>query len=101
MTSCDGARVIQWQQIPRRAGGVNPPRIDAARENPTKRILGGLTAPARLSLALRFPLSTLHHLHRDERGAISVLTVFVVFMFTIIMAMIVNVGRHIDDKLRM
>lgn len=40
-------------------------------------------------------------LHRDERGAISVLSVFAVFMFTILLMLIVNVGRQIDDKIRM
>ena len=40
-------------------------------------------------------------LHRDERGAISVLSVFAIFMFTILLVLIVNVGRQIDDKLRM
>lgn len=40
-------------------------------------------------------------LHRDQRGAISVLSVFAIFMFTILLVLIVNVGRQIDDKLRM
>lgn len=39
--------------------------------------------------------------HRDQRGAISVLSVFAIFMFTILLVLIVNVGRQIDDKLRM
>ena len=39
--------------------------------------------------------------HRDQRGAIAPLSVFGIFMFTILMVLIVNVGRQIDDKLRM
>lgn len=39
--------------------------------------------------------------HRDQQGAISVLSVFAIFMFTILLVLIVNVGRQIDDKLRM
>lgn len=39
--------------------------------------------------------------HGDERGVVSLLTVFAIFMFTILLAMVINVGRHIDDKLRM
>lgn len=40
-------------------------------------------------------------LHGDQRGAISVLSVFAIFLFTILLVLIVNVGRQIDDKLRM
>ncbi len=40
-------------------------------------------------------------LHRDERGVISLLTVFVALMFTVILGMIVNVARHVDDRARM
>lgn len=39
--------------------------------------------------------------HRDERGVISVLTVFATFLFTILLVMLINVGRQIDDKIRM
>jgi hypothetical protein len=58
-----------------------------------------LTARARDAVAgvRRFP----GRVHRDQRGAISVLSVFTVFMFTILLVLIVNVGRQIDDKLRM
>ena len=40
-------------------------------------------------------------IHRDQRGAIAPLSVFAIFMFTILLVQIVNVGRQIDDKLRM
>ena len=39
--------------------------------------------------------------HCDERGSISIVTVFTLLMFTMILVMIVNVGTHIDDKLKM
>lgn len=39
--------------------------------------------------------------HNDERGSISIVTVFTLLMFTMILVMIVNVGTHIDDKLKM
>jgi hypothetical protein len=39
--------------------------------------------------------------HKDERGSISIVTVFTLLMFTMILVMIVNVGTHIDDKLKM
>jgi hypothetical protein len=50
---------------------------------------------------LRSAASFAGRVHRDERGTISILTVFVVFMFTIVLGMLYNVGRHLDDKLRM
>jgi hypothetical protein len=40
-------------------------------------------------------------LHRDERGVISVVSLLAIFMFTILLAMVTNVARHADDKLRM
>jgi len=43
----------------------------------------------------------LMRLHRDERGVISVLSVFALFLFTILLVLIVNAGRQIDDKIRM
>lgn len=39
--------------------------------------------------------------HNDERGTISIVTVFALLMFTMLLVMIVNVGVHIDDKLKM
>lgn len=49
----------------------------------------------------RIVAARLSRVHGDQRGAISVLTVFAVFMFTILLVLIMNVGRQIDDKLRM
>jgi hypothetical protein len=39
--------------------------------------------------------------HSDERGTISIISVFTLLMFTMLLIMIVNVGTHIDDKLKM
>ena len=39
--------------------------------------------------------------HRDERGTISILTVFVLLMFTMLLMMLFNVARQFDDKVRM
>ena len=47
------------------------------------------------------PQPFLARLHRDQRGAIAPLSVFAIFLFTILMVQVVNVGRQIDDKLRM
>lgn len=43
----------------------------------------------------------LTNLHSDERGTVSIMTVFALFMFTILLVKVVNVGRHVDDKVRM
>lgn len=43
----------------------------------------------------------LRGVHRDERGVISVLSVFAIFLFTILLMLLVNTGRQIDDKIRM
>ena len=40
-------------------------------------------------------------LHRDERGTISVVTLLVLLVFTMLLVMIGNVGRHADDKLKL
>lgn len=39
--------------------------------------------------------------HRDERGTISIVTLLVLLVFTMLLVMIVNVGRHADDKLKL
>lgn len=39
--------------------------------------------------------------HRDERGTISVLSVFTLLVFTFLLVMIVNVASHLDDKIKM
>ena len=46
-------------------------------------------------------VTKLRGVHRDERGVISVLSVFAIFLFTILLMLLVNTGRQIDDKIRM
>jgi hypothetical protein len=43
----------------------------------------------------------LAQLHRDERGSISILSVFTALMLTMLLGMVLNVGRQIDGKIRM
>ncbi|MCC7424036.1 MAG: Tad domain-containing protein [Planctomycetaceae bacterium] len=40
-------------------------------------------------------------IHSDDRGAISVLSVFALLVFTFLLVMVVNVATHLDDKVRM
>ena len=40
-------------------------------------------------------------LHRDQRGSISITSVFALLMFTMLLVMVVNMGTHVDDKLKM
>lgn len=39
--------------------------------------------------------------HRDQRGSISILSVFAVLILTMLLGMVMNVGRHVDGKIRM
>jgi hypothetical protein len=50
----------------------------------------------------QFSISSLiRRLHNDQRGTVSIATVFALFMFTVLLVQIVNVGRRVDDKIRM
>ena len=40
-------------------------------------------------------------LHGDERGSISIVSVFAVMFLAMLLGMVMNVGRHVDGKLRM
>jgi hypothetical protein len=40
-------------------------------------------------------------LHRDQDGTISIITVFATLMLTMLLGMVMNTGRHVDDKIRM
>jgi hypothetical protein len=40
-------------------------------------------------------------LHRDERGTISILTLTTIIGLMMLMGMVINIGRHIDDKVKM
>src|SRR5258708_6580596 len=37
----------------------------------------------------------------DERGAISILSVITIFVLTIVLGMVINAGRQVDEKVRM
>jgi Flp pilus assembly protein TadG len=47
------------------------------------------------------PLSTLHSLHRDENGVMSVLSVFAMLALAILLGMVMNSGIQVDGKIRM
>ena len=47
--------------------------------------------------AIRLP----GRIHRDERGTISIITVFAVMLLTMVLGMVMNVGRQVDGKIRM
>jgi hypothetical protein len=48
-----------------------------------------------------FPCRPLLSLHRDQRGALSILSVFAALLLTMLLGMVMNVGRQVDGKLRM
>jgi hypothetical protein len=50
-------------------------------------------APAALQSPVR--------LHRDQRGTISIVSVFAVLLLTMLLGMLMNVGRQVDGKIRM
>ncbi len=39
--------------------------------------------------------------HRDQEGALSILSVFAVLLLTMLLGMVMNVGRHVDGKIRL
>lgn len=58
--------------------------------------------PFRQSASTRWCLAGLtRQLHRDERGTISVVSVFVLLMFTMLLGIVVNVARQVDRKVSM
>lgn len=64
------------------------------------------TSPCGMLVTLRARCATYlgqfsNRLHRDQRGSISIVTVFALLMFTMLLIMVVNVGTHVDDKLKM
>lgn len=46
-------------------------------------------------------VQSLRSLHRNQQGTISILSVFAVMLLTMLLGMVMNVGRHVDGKLRM
>lgn len=53
------------------------------------------------SLATRSRFARLGSLHHDQRGTISILTVFAVLILAMIMGLVMNVARQVDRKVRM
>ena len=47
------------------------------------------------------PKDNLLRLHRDEHGSISIVSVFAVLLLTMLLGMVMNVGRQVDGKIRM
>jgi hypothetical protein len=55
----------------------------------------------RLQNILRHVDRTARRLHRDQRGVTSLLSLVAVMVFTMLLVMLTNVVRHVDDKVRM
>ena len=55
----------------------------------------------RYSLSLAVSRCLQRRLHRDERGSISIVSVFTVMFLAMLLGMVMNVGRHVDGKIRM
>lgn len=47
------------------------------------------------------PRRFVRRLHRDQEGVISIVTVFAVLLLVMILGMVMNVGRHVDGKIRL
>jgi hypothetical protein len=45
--------------------------------------------------------SLLNRLHRDQSGSISLATVFALLLLTMLLGMVINVGRQVDNKVRL
>ncbi len=54
-----------------------------------------------MSSTNNLPAHDLRRWHRDEEGVISVLSVFAALMLTMVLGMVINVGQHVDGKVRM
>ena len=51
--------------------------------------------------AIRAALALPRRLHRSQQGSISILSVFAVLALVMLLGMVINVGRHVDGKIRM
>jgi len=47
------------------------------------------------------PTRFIRRLHNDERGTISIISVLAILLFKMLLGMVINVGRHVDDKVKM
>jgi hypothetical protein len=50
---------------------------------------------------IRRPAARLASLPGDERGVISIMSVVTIFVLTIVLGMVINAGRQVDEKIRM
>lgn len=48
-----------------------------------------------------FRFSAIRRLHREQRGTISIVTVFAAMLLTMLLGMVMNVGRQVNGKIRM
>lgn len=46
-------------------------------------------------------ITPLCRLHADERGTISLISVFTLLLLTVLMGMVINVGRQVDNKVKL
>lgn len=47
------------------------------------------------------PIGRLRGLARDERGTITVMSVITIFVLTMVLGMVINAGREVDEKVRL
>ena len=47
------------------------------------------------------PTSTVERFHGDERGAISIVSVFALLLLTMLLGMVMNSARQVDHKIRL
>jgi len=59
-----------------------------------------LSAPCRMRAA-RWAMARLRGLHCNESGTISVLSVFGLMLLAMLLGMVINVGKQVDDKVRL
>lgn len=77
---------------------------------PLSRFIGRTSAPSAAEQAVvpshSWPAltdwkSVLRQVHADQRGTISIVAVPTIIFLTMLMGMLINVGRHVDDKVKM
>ena len=64
---------------------------------PTSKHAGGVSA----ARWLRTRFERIRSLPTDEQGTISVMSVITIFALTIVLGMVINAGREVDDKVRL
>ena len=50
---------------------------------------------------MSIPCTKIRRIHRDEEGTISIVAVFAVMLFTMLLGMVINTGRQVDGKIRL